>query len=65
VIPRILGTREDHKRPEPVIRRYRPGSADLGGLVEVLYMLLVDVPADESAMDPSSSGAACFTKAPE
>jgi hypothetical protein len=36
------------RRLEAVTRRYRPGSAALDELVEVLYRLLVDVPANGS-----------------
>ena len=44
------------RSPEPVTRRYRPESAALDELVEVLYRLLVDVPANESAASEST----CF-----
>ncbi len=41
---------------EPVTRRYRPHPAALDDLVEVLYRLLMEVPANESAPAEST----CF-----
>jgi hypothetical protein len=45
-----------HRRFEPVSRRYRPESVATDELVNVLYWLLVDVPAGEFA----SAGSSCF-----
>ena len=49
------------RRLEPVTRRYRPQSAPLDDLVEVLYRLLMDVPTNESAAGEST----CFPAAPK
>jgi hypothetical protein len=52
-------------RLAPVIRRYLPESASVEELVEVLYRLLVDVPANESAIGPAPAGSSCFPSAAE
>jgi hypothetical protein len=48
------------RRPEPVTRRYRPESAALDDLVEVLYRLLVEVPAGDSGMASAPAESTCF-----
>jgi hypothetical protein len=49
----------------PVTRLYKPEPAALEDLVDVLYKLLVNVPADESTLEPAKSEATCFSIAPE
>jgi hypothetical protein len=56
---------QGHKCLEPVTRRYRPQPTVFEELVEVLYSLLVDVPANESARAPTPSGSTCFPTARE
>jgi hypothetical protein len=50
-------------RPDPVTRLYRPETAVLEQLVEVLYSLLMDVPASPPAT--ASAEPTCFSAAPE
>jgi hypothetical protein len=54
-----------HDQLAPVTRRYQPQPAALEELVDVLYRLLVDVPADVPAVAPAPSGPTCFSIAPE
>ena len=49
----------------PVTRRFQPGPAALEELVDVLYRLLLDVPADQPATASVRSEATCFSTAPE
>jgi hypothetical protein len=44
---------------EPVTRRYKPEAVVLDELVEALYQLLIDAPANESA----PGGSTCFPAA--
>lgn len=48
-----------HPCQEPIRRRYRPETAALDDLVEVLHRLLLDAPAGESAGAEST----CFSNA--
>jgi hypothetical protein len=52
----VAATPSPEHRREPVTRRYRPESVAIDELVEVLYLLLTDVPATESA----HGGSTCF-----
>ena len=51
-----------HDQTVPVTRRYQPEPAALDELVDVLYRLLVDVPASAPPTPPEST---CFSNAPE
>ncbi len=50
-------------RLEPVTRRYRPESAALDELVDVLYQLLVEAPADPPAVGSAAAELPCFPAA--
>lgn len=47
-------------RHEPVTRRYRPQPAALDELVEVLYRLLIDVPAPVPCPASVAAESTCF-----
>ena len=49
------------RRPEPVTRRYRAESAALDQLVDVLYRLLIDAPADASGTPSAPVDLACLS----
>jgi hypothetical protein len=58
-----VSTVQRERRLEPVTRCYRPGSAALDELVEVLYRLLMDAPADPPATASAPAGSTCFPAA--
>lgn len=62
--PVTVDTVPEH-RPEPVLRRYRPESAPIEELVEVLYRLLMDVRESNPTSGSVSAESTCFQKARE
>lgn len=59
------GSLAKQHRPEPITRRYRPEPAALDALVEVLYQLVVDATAGDSALASAVSESTCFSRAHE
>jgi hypothetical protein len=51
------------RRPEPVTRRYRAQSTATDELVEVLYRLLMDIPATDSMTAPAPAESTCIPSA--
>jgi hypothetical protein len=54
-----------HEQLVPVTRRYQPKPAALEELVDVLYILLVDVPVIGPATAPAPPKPTCFSTASE
>jgi hypothetical protein len=48
-------------RPEPVTRRYRPDTAALDELVQVLYRLLMEAPAEPQGVGTATAELACLS----
>ena len=49
------------RRIEPVTRRYRPEAAAIDQLVDVLYQLLMDAPAEPLGADSAPAELACLS----
>jgi hypothetical protein len=57
----VPATLVPERRLEPVTRRYRPESAAIDELVDALYKLLMDAPADNSGTASSPAELACLS----
>jgi hypothetical protein len=56
----VSGTWTPVRQSEPVTRRYRPDTAALDELVEALYQLLMDSPADGPGRLSAPPQPTCF-----
>ena len=61
----LVAPLQREERVEPVTRHYRPDSADVEELVEVLYQLLGDLPAGDSGVVSEPAESTCFPEAHE